>query len=103
MDWPEGVNSMNVWVEGVSGDQVVGTTRRVTLAREGSGGSVSEQIGVGSSSNDTSSSDTTSNSTSGSGPTGGGSQSNSNGSIPGAIPNGHLVLVLGFLAWALCL
>ena len=48
LDWPEGVDSMYVWAEGMSGDDVVGTTRQVMVQRDGHGGSVSDQSGVGS-------------------------------------------------------
>lgn len=49
--WPEGVEMMYVWAEGISGDQVVGTSRQVVVTREGHGGSVSEQTGLVSRSN----------------------------------------------------
>jgi hypothetical protein len=62
LDWPEGVDSMYVWAEGMSGDQVVGTTRQVMVQRDGQGGSVSDQSGVGSGS---SGSNSNSNSTTG--------------------------------------
>lgn len=57
MDWPKGAESMYVWAEGMGGDQVLGTTRQVMLSREGQGGSVPDQTGVGSGSNSTSSGD----------------------------------------------
>lgn len=48
LDWPEGVEGMYVWAEGLNGDEVVGTTQRVMVSRDGQGGSVSDQNGVGS-------------------------------------------------------
>lgn len=109
VDWPEGANSMYVWAEGVSGDQVVGTTRQVTLSREGSGGSVSEQTGVGSGSNSTSSNDGGSGSSSGSdsGSSGSGSsdanaEDDANGSLAtfSLSGGGCLAIIVGALASA---
>jgi hypothetical protein len=48
LDWPEGVEEMSVWAEGLNGDEVVGTTSRVMVTKNGQGGGVSDQSGVGS-------------------------------------------------------
>jgi hypothetical protein len=53
LDWPEGVEEMSIWAEGLNGDQVVGTTQRVMVTREGQGGKVDDQSGVGSGVSDT--------------------------------------------------
>ena len=47
LDWPEGVEMMYIWAEGLNGDEVVGTSGRVMVARDGQGGGVSDQSGVG--------------------------------------------------------
>jgi hypothetical protein len=48
LDWPTEVNSLNVWAEGVNASgEVVGTSRQVMIQKEGQGGAVSEQSGVG--------------------------------------------------------
>lgn len=78
LDWPEGANSMYVWAEGVSGDEVVGTSRQVTLSRDGQGGSVSDQSGLGSGS--TSSNSTGNSADSASGGSNSTADDNSNGS-----------------------
>lgn len=99
LDWPEGADTMYVWAEGVSGDQVVGTSRQVVLAREGQGGSVSEQTGVGSGSN-------TSNSDSGSASSDtsdGESADDSNGSRIRISGGGGFALVVGALTSAFLL
>jgi len=48
LDWPQGVEEMSIWAEGLNGDQVVGTTQRVMVTREGQGGKTEDQSGVGS-------------------------------------------------------
>jgi hypothetical protein len=47
LDWPQGVEEMSIWAEGLNGDQVVGTTQRVMVTREGQGGKIEDQSGVG--------------------------------------------------------
>jgi hypothetical protein len=48
LDWPQEADMIHIWAEGVSGDEVVGTTRQVMVQKDGQGGSVSDQSGVGS-------------------------------------------------------
>jgi hypothetical protein len=48
LDWPQDADMIYIWAEGVSGDEVVGTTRQVVIQKDGQGGSVSDQSGVGS-------------------------------------------------------
>jgi len=48
LDWPQDADMMYIWAEGVSGDEVLGTTRQVVIQKDGQGGSVSDQSGVGS-------------------------------------------------------
>jgi len=48
IEWPQGVEEMSIWAEGLNGDEVIGTTQRVMVTREGQGGRIDDQSGVGS-------------------------------------------------------
>jgi len=48
LDWPQGVEEMSIWAEGLNGDEVIGTTQRVMVTREGQGGRIDDQSGLGS-------------------------------------------------------
>jgi len=48
LDWPQGVDQMSIWAEGLNGDEVIGTSSKVMVTKEGQGGNVDDQSGVGS-------------------------------------------------------
>jgi hypothetical protein len=48
IEWPQGVEEMSIWAEGLNGDEVVGTSQRVAVTRDGQGGRIEDQSGVGS-------------------------------------------------------
>lgn len=48
LDWPQGVDQMSIWAEGLNGDEVIGTSSKVVVTKEGQGGNVDDQSGVGS-------------------------------------------------------
>jgi len=60
LEWPENVNVMYVWAEGVnSGGEVVGTSSQTMVQKEGQGGNVTDQSGVGNSVTESSGNSTT--------------------------------------------
>jgi hypothetical protein len=93
LDWPEGVEEMSVWAEGLNGDEVVGTTSRVMVTKNGQGGGVSDQSGVGSGSgtNSTANGNGSSGNT-----TSGGNQENGAGVV--RTVSTLLLVVAGFIA-----
>jgi hypothetical protein len=48
IEWLQGVEEMSIWAEGLNGDEVVGTSQRVAVTRDGQGGRIEDQSGVGS-------------------------------------------------------
>jgi hypothetical protein len=98
LDWPEGVESMYVRAEGMSGDQVVGTTRQVMIQRDGQGGSVSDQSGVGSGG---SGSNSSSNSTTGDSDAADSTPSNDGANAASILRSSGAAILVGFMGLVL--